>query len=321
MTATKKDFYGKEVADAIKEACEEFGVPQEQLDIEVIATGSTGIFGLIRKKAHIAAFVKEKQPLVVAEPATSEKKIAAEPAPEKKVEKNTDEKAAGIKEAGNSTVTGDRKEVEKVKRTEAVEENEDTEEDDLEDVNGDEGVDELPEGVLELIKEDLTQILNLMGYASDIEISAKGSSVLCHVSDQYEEVLTGQDGKTLDSIQYLLRKIIARKVSNRLRLTVDVGNYREKRLEELKERALVLAEKVKNNGKTQVIAALSPSERRVIHMSLQDDKEIRSRSVGDGLFKKILIYKPGKGGGKGGGRRRSSPRGRNKGQNSRKKNE
>ncbi len=60
MSLKKKDFYGKEVAEAIKKACEEFDVPQEDLDIEIIETGSTGIFGLIRKKTHIRASVKEE---------------------------------------------------------------------------------------------------------------------------------------------------------------------------------------------------------------------------------------------------------------------
>jgi len=93
-----------------------------------------------------------------------------------------------------------------------------------------------------------------------------------------------------------------------LKLTVDVGNFREKRQEELKVRAVELAAMVKVDGKTQVIPALNPSERRVIHMILQEDKEIRSRSVGDGLFKKILIFKPGKGNRS--GRKRPQSRGR-----------
>jgi len=59
MTSNKKDFYGKEVTDAIKKACDKLQVPQEQLEIEVVETGSTGIFGLIRKKAHIRAFVRK----------------------------------------------------------------------------------------------------------------------------------------------------------------------------------------------------------------------------------------------------------------------
>ena len=58
MSLDKKDFYGKEVAAAIKNACDTFGVPQEKLEIEVIETGTTGIFGLIRKKAHIRVQIK-----------------------------------------------------------------------------------------------------------------------------------------------------------------------------------------------------------------------------------------------------------------------
>jgi spoIIIJ-associated protein len=106
-----------------------------------------------------------------------------------------------------------------------------------------------------------------------------------------------------------MRKIISRKVVERLRLTINVGAFREKRLEELKLKAAELAALVKEDGKTQVLPGLNPSERRIIHMIFQEDKEIRSRSVGDGLFKKILIYKPGKGN-RPGGRKRSPGKGR-----------
>ncbi len=314
MTSEKRDFYGKEVADAIKQACKELNVPQEQLEIEVVETGSTGIFGLIRKKAHITAYIKsveEKEEKPIHQDfqpqgdQTSEMVVEKEPEPTPKAKVEDVETAEpdlsdtdnGSNEANAATLDDD-------------------EVNGLEDTDEDE---EIPESALEIIQQELSQLLQLMGYASPVEVSSKGSSVFCKVGDEHEKILTGQDGKTLDSIQYLLRKIIARKVPNRIRLTVDVGNYREKRLEELKEKAAELAVQVKASGKTQVIAALSPSERRVIHMSLQDDKEIRSRSVGDGLFKKILIYKPGKGS-KGGGRKRNNSRGR-RGSNNRKKRE
>ncbi len=60
MSSDTTDYFGKDVAEAIKKACETLGVSQENLDIKVIDTGSTGIFGLIRKKAHIRAQVKTK---------------------------------------------------------------------------------------------------------------------------------------------------------------------------------------------------------------------------------------------------------------------
>jgi spoIIIJ-associated protein len=147
---------------------------------------------------------------------------------------------------------------------------------------------------IDWVQQELSQLLQLMGLPSKIEVEAQGSSVRCHVSGDFEEDLTGQEGKTLDSLQYLLRKIIARKISERVRISIDVGDFREKRQDELEDQARELAALVKEDGKTQVIPSLNPSERRVVHMTLQDDKEIRSRSVGDGLFKKVLIYKPGK---------------------------
>ncbi len=317
MSSDKKNYYGKEVTDAIKSACEDLDVSQEMLDIEVISTGSTGIFGLIRKKAHIKVTLKVQEIKEVEETSVFAEAIqAAQPAP---VEKPSQPKAKQVKPAKSvKPVDTPVAEVENapVVVSAAEEADSDSEDDDDEELVSDEAP---SDEVLGLIKNEFEQLITLMGCPSEVTVSANGSLVECHVGEEYESYLTGQEGKTLDAIQYLLRKIVARKVPNRIRLMVDVGNYRERRLEELKTRALDLAEKVKLQGKTQIIPALSPSERRVVHMCLQNDKEIRSRSVGDGLFKKILIYLPGKGSSgkpsgntRGSGRRRSS-RGRRNG--------
>jgi spoIIIJ-associated protein len=166
-----------------------------------------------------------------------------------------------------------------------------------------------PESVA-VVKEELQRIVELMGFPSAIEMETEGLAVTCTLRGEFEENLAGPDGKVLDSLQYILRKIVSRKVQERLRISINVGTFREKRLEELKLKAAELAALVKEDGKTQVLPGLNPSERRVIHMFFQEDKEIRSRSVGDGLFKKILIYKPGKGNRPSGGRKRSTGRSR-----------
>jgi len=297
MSLDKRDFYGKEVTDAIKMACETLEVPQEQLEIEVVETGSMGIFGLIRKKAHIRAQVKSE----AEEPV--EEIIKVDTVRPKK-------RAAGKKE-------GSERSKEKVQIAEEPPPGEKTPADEVQKQPEvvEEPVDASPES-LELLKNELLKIVELMGFPSTVELEAKGLNVECVLRGEFEENLTGTEGKTLDSLQYLIRKIVTRKVPERLKVTVDVGDFRQKRQEELKVRAVELAAMVKEDGKTQVIPALNPSERRVIHMMLQEDKEIRSRSVGDGLFKKILIFKPGKGNKS--GRKRSSSRGR-RGKNSQSK--
>ena len=307
MSLAKKDFYGKEVTDAITKACDSFGVAQEKLEIEVVETGSTGIFGLIRKKAHIRAIIRPEteedsidfsmDSLMPAKEKQPRAKKKTTPKVEVEAKKQPDvEKVSTISPDIETETTNDVT----TETTKVVEEAEPVEEE----IASNES--------LEVVKAELLQIVELMGFPSTLEMSNEGLSVSCTLRGDFEDDLTGVDGKVLDSLQYILRKVVTRKVPERLRISVNVGDFREMRLENLKVKAVELASMVKEDGKTQVLPALNPSERRAIHMILQEDKEIRSRSVGDGLFKKILIYKPGKG--NRGGRKRPQSRGRqNKG--------
>ncbi len=296
---TKEDFYGKDVAAAIKNACDALGAPQEKLEIEVIETGTTGIFGLIRKKAHIRVMLKPDIEEICAEVF----EVASFLKEESEIGIET-EPVISIKEKLHE----ERKDVA-------------DDEDDEDDIQSDnELTGEVSTESLEIVKTELLQLVALMGFPSTLEVETVGQSIACTLRGEFEENLIGADGKVLDSLQYILRKIISRKVPERLRISINVGDFRETRLEELKVKAVELAALVKEDGKTQVLPALNPAERRVIHMILQEDKEIRSRSVGDGLFKKILIYKPGKGN-RPGGRKRPQSKGRQNKAGSKKKSE
>ncbi len=296
MSSPKRDFYAKEVTDAIRMACESFRVPQEELAIEVVETGSMGIFGLIRKKAHIRAMVKGLDLGEVADEAVPEVEAAEEvvepPKAKQKPRKVEKPKTPSVvAEAPEKPEAKEEKKKPSPARKEPV---------------------EIKEESVELLRQQLEELLKLMGFPSEVTAELDSGTVRCKVSDEYEEALTGQEGKIIDSLQYLLRKLAARKIEEKIRLSIDIGQFREKRKVELIERAKELAALVKEDGKTQAIPPLNPSERRIVHVILQEDKDIRSRSVGDGLFKKVLIYKPGKGkkpgGNKRGGRgRRGKP--------------
>ncbi len=288
MSSDTSDFYGKDVAEAIRKACEALAVSQENLDIKVIETGSTGIFGLIRKKAHIRAQVKAPQEI---EEEFVEELVSVEAVREAVIEEEVEPAAPS--------------------EPPAAPHRDDEEEEEEEFLAEEEQEGDAPPESVSIVTEELQRIVTLMGFPSTLEVETKGMAVVCTLRGEYEENLAGPDGKVLDSLQYILRKMVSRKVEERLRISINVGSFREKRLEDLKARAAELAALVKADGKTQVLPGLNPSERRVIHMFFQDDKEIRSRSVGDGLFKKILIYKPGKGNRPGGGgRKRPQGKGR-----------
>jgi len=303
MSLEKRDFYGKEVAEAIKNACDALRVPQEKLEIEVIETGTTGIFGLIRKKAHIRVLVKPDIEEFAADVFEVESFLKSEP--EKEAESEPEPAVIDPEPVIEGT---EYKQVKTVKQVKKDEEDVDEDEDDDGSSEREAGGEVSPES-LDIVKTELLQLVDLMGFPSTLDIETAGLSVACTLRGEFEENLIGPDGKVLDSLQYILRKMISRKIPERLKISINVGEFREKRLDDLKVKAVELAAQVKEDGKTQVLPALNPSERRVIHMILQEDKDIRSRSVGDGLFKKILIYKPGKST-RSGGRKRPQNRGR-----------
>ncbi len=359
MSVEKKEFIGKTVADAIKQACDTLHAPQENLEIEVVETGSTGIFGFIRKKAKIKARIKGTAvtPAEPEQPAPQKRTPPAKPKPDPAPTAKDDlpSRVPGMAQEQPTAKDG------LVSRAPGMAQEQPTAKDGLvsrapgtaqerptapvaekqaadipreeafpaEAASVDDDEDESPAAApasdeplsqecIDIVNHELTQLLQLMGIPSKVEIEAQGSSLRCHVSGDFEEEITGQEGKTLDSLQYLLRKITAKKITERVRISIDAGDFKEKRQDELEDLARELAVLVKGDGKTQIIPSLNPSERRVVHMTLQDDKEIRSRSVGEGLFKKVLIYKPGKpksggSGEKSGGttpKKRSSSRGR-----------
>lgn len=306
MPAKKKEFSGKDVADAIQNAMNVLRVPREKLEIEVVDAGSTGIFGLIRKKARIRVLVRqpEKDRLeAVTESRELESAMAAEVSTVVAV---TAEPAIEFpaKVVATRSVANSQPTIESGENEGSDDESEDAP---ATGATADEG-DASPES-LELIRSDLQRLVELVGFAATVTVTAVGLSVECMVTGEGEADLIGPEGKTLDSLQYIIRKIAAKRCPERLRISINIGEFRERRLEELKVLAVDLAAQVKTDGKTQVIPALNPSERREIHLVLQEDKEVRSRSVGDGLFKKILIYKPGKGI-RGGGKRKPGARGK-----------
>lgn len=295
-----KDFYGTEIAEVIERACKELGLPREQLDIAVLETGSAGIFGLCKKKAHIRVQVKKsgpaKEPL--GPPPDAGVDASAQSEEQKKQEEGKRQSSGRTprKRPVRKAVTAKSAAAESdppAQPPPAAEEQPATDADESSELEDESSAAPAPES-LAAIGDKLKHLLNLMGLPSTVVVEFADSTILCSISGQHEAYLAGQDGKILDSLQYLLRKMIGAELPERATLSLDAAGYREQRLVRLQEQANELAVQVRQSGKTKAISGLNPAERRAVHMTLQQDGEIRSRSVGSGLFKKILIYKAGK---------------------------
>jgi spoIIIJ-associated protein len=266
----KMEFEGKDVAEAISNACKTLNVSQENLDIEVLTTGTSGIFGLCRQKARLRVALKKEESEPV-EPQAAKRPGRVKSEKERTIEKKKEPAAKEKKKGIKSKPVKEARETVKEAREDFV----------------------VGEDLRHDLQTGLGRILELMNYPSEVTVSSDKENVTALIQGEYVNEIVEQNGKVLDSLQYLLRKIISKKYSEKAIISLDAGDFRAARTEELKQLALEFAGEVKKSGKTRSIPSLNPSERRVVHLALQEDKDVRSRSVGEGLFKKVLIYRPG----------------------------
>lgn len=103
-------------------------------------------------------------------------------------------------------------------------------------------------------------------------------------------ILIGKHGQTLDSLQYL-SNLAANKglIDDKIRIIIDVENYRSRREETLRRLALRLADKVRRTGERIVLEPMNRHERKIIHMALQDNYRISTYSFGDEPYRKVVI--------------------------------
>jgi len=114
-------------------------------------------------------------------------------------------------------------------------------------------------------------------------------SVLLEVSGDSSGLLIGKRGQTLDALEYVVNRIVGRDDQSTGRVMIDVEHYRERRCDHLTELARRLGEKAKQSGRPVTLDPMSARDRRVVHLALQDDPAIATRSEGDGHFRKVII--------------------------------
>jgi len=142
-----------------------------------------------------------------------------------------------------------------------------------------------------LIKELAKKLLLLMGFKkTEIKIfPEEGERLRLEIDLPQPGILIGNRGETLASLQLLLSIMTYKKLGRWQGLTVDAAGYLEKRKEELKELAFNAAQKVKFSGQEAVLPALNSAERRVVHLALADDPEVKTESETRDRERRLVI--------------------------------
>lgn len=101
--------------------------------------------------------------------------------------------------------------------------------------------------------------------------------------------IIGRNGRTLAALEYLTNAVINRQEGSNIRVNVDVGGYKRRRDERLRETALKAADRVRKTGEPVELEPMSAAERRVIHMALAEETGIATESSGEGRARRVVI--------------------------------
>jgi spoIIIJ-associated protein len=146
-----------------------------------------------------------------------------------------------------------------------------------------------------VIRETLDGLIEKARFELQYQISFEGEGdqqqLLIELSGADEVDLKDKEGQLIDAIQLFLQRVVQHHFpEDRTNIQIDCGGFRE----ETNQALIDLAEKLKGivleKGKSVYCRALPPKDRKIVHQHLAGDERVRSRSVGDGLYKKIKIY-------------------------------
>jgi spoIIIJ-associated protein len=143
---------------------------------------------------------------------------------------------------------------------------------------------------IDLGKITLQKMADLITEDAVVEAITDKDHLTLKISGGNAGILIGRKGQTLDAMQFLTDKIINRKSEARVRLKVDVEGYTETRKSNLRHLAVKMAEKAKKTGRPATINQMSAQDRRIVHLALKDDNRVRTQSMGDGYYRRLVIF-------------------------------
>lgn len=143
---------------------------------------------------------------------------------------------------------------------------------------------------IDLGMEALQKMADLITDDAAVESHVEKDQLTLQVKGGNTGILIGRKGQTLDAMQFLTDKIINRQSDSRVRVRVDIEGYMETRKENLENLAYKMADKAKKTGRPATINQMSAQDRRIVHLALKDDNKVRTQSMGDGYYRRLVIF-------------------------------
>jgi spoIIIJ-associated protein len=239
MIMGKIVFEGKNLDEALENACKELGIEKDKIKYEILEKGSKGFLKVFSKKTKIEVLIEKRLNL------------------KEKIEEILDKEISEIN-------------FEKTNKPSEKSYNNDEE-------------------VIETAKEFIQELFKFFDIELRVDYRQHKDKVLILIFTQGDFIKTNNFEEFIYSIQYLTNKMISSKYRSNLKFEIDINEYIKKKIVKLKQFAKEISIKAKNEHRSIKLRPMYPNERRIIHVTLKNDKHIRTESVGNGEKKRIII--------------------------------
>jgi len=140
------------------------------------------------------------------------------------------------------------------------------------------------------IQDIIKSILQYMGCRCLVEkIKDTDEEIVYNIKGDGTGRIIGKHGEVLDALQYIINKIANKSSPSRKRIVLDSEGYQDRRIESIAKIAMKCSEKVKRYKKPITLSPMNARDRRIVHITLQNERSITTKSLGDGYFKKVMI--------------------------------
>lgn len=262
------------IEEAIEQGLIQLNLKAEAVDVEVLDSGSRGLFGIGSRQARVRLSVKPEFAFDVGDEEYGAVQDLS-PAVEPKAPARRRAPAARKAEAEEKLV----------KAAEASGAKEGAEE-------------ELLEGdILFAARETVTDLLDKMKIKAQVNVAMKlaedaedEATVLVNIEGDDLSILIGRRTETLNALQYVTSLIVGKRLNRWVPLMIDVQGYRARRDRQLRVLARRMADQAIHTGRRQVLEPMPANERRVIHLELRDHPQVATESIGDDPNRKVTIF-------------------------------
>jgi len=143
---------------------------------------------------------------------------------------------------------------------------------------------------LEKIRKILKKVMELICLGEEIKINTDSEEWKLSVYGKDLSIAIGRDGRNMQALEYIINLIGRRKKLIERNVNIDIKDYRKKKIEKIKKTAIAMARKAINEGRKIALRPMSAYERKIIHNTLADVKDISTRSSYEEPNRRIIIY-------------------------------